>query len=34
MKNNKDHGTTEMHKTQQIQMMNTWKSTMKTTEIG
>ena len=34
MKNNKDHGMAEMHTTQQIQMMNTWKLTMKTPEIG
>ena len=31
MKKYKDHTIDEMHKTQQLQMMNTWKSTRKTT---
>ena len=34
VKNYKDHGTDEMHTTQLLQMTNTWKLTMKTTEIG
>ena len=30
MKKYKDHDMDEMHKTQQLQMTNTWKSTRKT----